>query len=237
MLRPLVPEGIEYGTILLVEFEPQSCWYELSNALAVEALNGGAKVDVHLFQHRPEQVRQALKGAGLDVAALEATDHLRVIDSYTVQVGIGSPEKPAGNEAFLTESVRVANWSVAAKRQIVEGIAASEKERLHIDENISILARYNTEEEIVDYWRTRAIPRHKERRTIFVNAVALGVATEWFQLQFEAMADGILDCRTREQDGRLEHQVRLRRLRGRASDTRWRRVRVDRDLARIDEPS
>ncbi|HEY6237613.1 MAG TPA: hypothetical protein VIZ68_00310 [Thermoplasmata archaeon] len=226
LLHDLIPHGIEYGTVLLVEFEPQSCWFDLALSLVAQAVRAGAKTDLHLFQRKPDQVKASLTRAGLDVGKLQQTDQLRILDSYTLQTGIGVPEEPSGGDSFLTQSLRVADWGSAAKRQIIEGIPESEKDRFHVDENISILSRYNREEEIVDYWRTRAIPRHKERRTIFVNAVAVGVTSEGFHRQFESMADGVLDCRSREQDDRIQQQIRVRNLRGRSPDSRWQTVSV-----------
>jgi KaiC/GvpD/RAD55 family RecA-like ATPase len=236
LLNGILPGGIDYGTVLLVEFEPQSCWYDLSLTLGVEALRAAVKTDLHLFQRKPEQVKGMLTRSGLDVPALQQNDLLRILDSYTVQVGIGTPEPPKG-DAFLTESVRIANWSDASKHQIIAGIPASEKGRFHLDENISVLARYNKEEEIVDYWRTRAIPRHKERQSIFVNAIALGATTEWFQRQFEAMADGVLDCRSREDGGQVVQEIRVRNLRGRSPDSRWHRVKMEQSMVHLDSPT
>lgn len=152
----LIPGGIEYGSVLLVEFEPQSCWYEAAYTLAAQAVQQGLKTDLHIFQHNPRTVREAMKGFGLDVKMLEDADLLRFIDSYSVQVGVGKADVPKGADAFKTSSVKLEDWAKAAAAQMSAEIPESEKNRVHIDDSTAILSRYNDEDELIDYWRTRS---------------------------------------------------------------------------------
>lgn len=224
LLAELIPGGIEYGTVVLVEFESQSCWYDVAYTLAAQSLRAGRRTDLHIFQHDPREVRQALIELGLDISPLQQEDLLRVIDSYSVQVGVGSVDVPKGADAFKTQSVRLEDWGRAAVGQMAAGIPPSEKQRLHIDDNTAILTRYNEEEAVVDYWRTKIVPLYKARESILVNAVALGVASPAFYHQQEAMSDAILDCRTEEGAGGIEHLLRVRSFRGKTPDSRWHRL-------------
>ncbi|HLQ07189.1 MAG TPA: adenylate/guanylate cyclase domain-containing protein [Nitrososphaerales archaeon] len=222
----LIPGGIEYGSVLLVEFEPQSCWYEASYTLAAQALEKGLKTDLHIFQHNPKSVREAMKRFGLDIKKLEEADLVRFIDSYSVQVGVGQADVPKGADAFKTSSVKLEDWARAAAAQMSSEIPESERNRLHIDDNTAILSRYNKEDELIDYWRTKIIPLYRARDGVLINAIALGVASDSFYKQHESMVDGIIDCRSREEDGVVEHYIRVRAFRGKNPDTRWQRVKV-----------
>lgn len=225
LLADLIPGGIEYGTVVLVEFESQSCWYDVAYTLAAQSLRAGKRTDLHIFQHDTKEVRQALLELGLDLPSLQHEDLLRVIDSYSVQVGVGSVEVPKGADAFKTQSVRLEDWARAAVGQMAAGIPPSEKQRLHIDDNTAILTRYNPEEAVVDYWRTKIVPLYKARESILVNAVALGVASPSFYHQQEAMSDAILDCKTEEGAGGIVNLLRVRSFRGKTPDSRWHTLR------------
>ena len=225
-LSELIPGGIEYGSILLVEFEPQSCWYDAAYTMAAQAMGKGLKTDLHIFQHNPKGVRDAIRKFGLDPKSLEETDLLRFIDSYSVQIGVNVADVPKGADAFKTSSVKLEDWARAAAAQMSAAIPEAEKNRLHIDDNTAVLSRYNREDDLIDYWRTKIIPLYQAREGILVNAVALGVASDWFYKQHESMVDGIIDCTTREEKGVVEHYIRVRTFRGREVDSRWRRVKM-----------
>lgn len=225
-LNELVPGGIDYGSVLLVEFEPQSCWYEAAYTMAAQSLRMGLKTDLHIFQHDPREVRDAVKKLGVDVRSMEDKDLLRFIDSFSVQVGVSAANVPKGADAFKTSSVRVEDWAKAAGAQISEATPESERNRIHIDDNTAVLTRYNKEDDVIDYWRTRIIPLYKERGGILVNAMALGVASESFYRQHESLADGIMDCKSQEVNGVMEHYVRMRTFRGKTSNSKWRKVNL-----------
>lgn len=226
LFRDLVPGGINYGTILMVEFEPGSCWYDIAFTMVAEALASGVKTDLHLFQRTPQEAKASLLRLGVDVEEFRGEDLLRIIDSYTVQTGIGTAEKPKGSDAFKTASVRLSDWSVAAKQQLGQGIVEAEKRRLHIDDNLTVMTRYNGEDEVIDYWRTSIIPLYRARESVLINAVSTGVASDSFYRKFESLCDGIIDCKNQEEAGSVEHYVRVRTMASRSHDSRWQRVTI-----------
>jgi len=227
LVEELVPGGLDYGTLLLAEFEPHSLWYDAVFTIAVQALRKGIRVDFHAFHRSPSHVREVLTKFGLDVPRLQDEDALRIIDSYTLQTGLGAPEKPKGADELFNVaavSVKLSEWPLPAKEQFDQGIPESEKRRLHIDDDLTIITRYNKEEEILDFWRTRVIPLFRARESILVNALEVGVVSDRFIKQFEALSDGIIDFSSREEEGRVRHYVRMRTLHGKTHDSSWRPI-------------
>lgn len=227
ILGELVPGGFGYGINLLVEFEPQSLWYETSLTIAAHALRSGMRTDYHTFQHIPNEVTGALARLGVNVKKLEEEDLLRITDSYTAQAGLSEAYKPErSGYPYSTQSLKLSDWSIAVAQKIKAGIREVDKRRLHIDDNTSILTRYNKENEVVDFWRTRAIPQARAQELAFLHAVVTGVASDAFYRQFESLADGIIEFKSEEKSGRIEHYVRVRAMRGKLYDSRWRTLQV-----------
>ncbi len=227
-LKQLIGGALDYGTNLLVEFEPDSIWYETSLTLAAHALKKGARTDYHLFQHMPSEVRHSLARFGLKVEQLEAKAVLRVLDSYTVQTGLSSAEASEGSGAlrYYSQSLKLSDWSIADIQRIKSGVPEEDKRRLHIDDNTGILLQYNDEKTFIDNWRTRSRPHTKVQEIVLFNSLMKGAASEGFTKQFESLSDGIIDIGNRERKGQIEHIVRVRAMRSRPYNSRWRRIRL-----------
>lgn len=222
ILRNLVPGGIDYGASLLVEFEPRSLWYETSLTIAAHALRNGVPTGYHTFQHIPGEVRSALARHGLNVKELQDKDLLSVIDSYTIQTGLGVPETRGPSST----SLKLSDWSIEDAKHIRAGIPESEKRHLHIDDNILVLLDYNQEKEFIDYYRTRLIPFARAHEMTVLHAVVIGVASESFYKKFESLCDGIIEFRSDEKGGQIEQYVRVSAMRGRTYDSRWRKLQL-----------
>jgi len=222
-LKELVPGGFEYGANLLVEFDSDSVWYETSLTIAAHALRAGIKIDYHNFQHTPSDIRKALDRRGLDVKKLEDDDMLWIVDSYTVQTGLDTSK----DQTDVTQvSVKLADWSIALARDLKMGISEAMKRRLHIDDNTGILLQYNEEKAIIDFWRTRYIPYSRARECVNIYSLLTNVASISFYKQYESLSDGIIDFKSEERENELQHYVRMRSLRGRGYDSRWRKLRL-----------
>ncbi len=112
-------------------------------------------------------------------------------------------------------------------KQIKAGTEEPEKYRLHVDDNTSVLMRYNSENEFIDYWRTRMIRGYaRTRGCILVNAFASGVCSEQFYKQLESICDGIIEFKIREKEDEVLQLFRVKAMHGMNYDTRWRELRV-----------
>ena len=222
-LKELVPGGFEFGSNLLVEFDSDSVWYETSLTIAAHALRAGIKIDYHNFQHTPSDIRKAFDRRGLDVKKLEDNDMLWIVDSFTVQTGADTSQ----DQSEVTQvSVKLSDWSIALARDLKTGISETMKRRLHIDDNTGTLLQYNEEKAIIDFWRTRYIPYSRARECVNIYSLLTNVASTSFYKQYESLSDGIIDFKSEERENELQHYVRIRSLRGRGCDSRWRKLRL-----------
>src|SRR2546425_3601956 len=161
--------------------------------LTAEALAESVRTDLHTFSHIPKEVRDSLSRLGVNVASSEEKDLFRVIDSFTVTTGIGIPDRRAGRpERYQSKSIR----------------------RLHLDDNLSVLAQYNDEKALIDYWRTRFAPWSRSLQLSVLHSLTTGVHSASFYNQFETLCDGIFDFQSREAEQGMEHYFRVRTIRG-----------------------
>jgi KaiC/GvpD/RAD55 family RecA-like ATPase len=175
----------------------------------------------------PSELRHDLTRLGLDVKELEEKDVLRILDSYTVQTGLGltETEKSRAPRHYF-ESLKLSNWSIADAQRIKAGVPEEDKRRLHIDDNTGILLQYNGEKVFIDNWRTRSRPHTKVQEIILFNSLMKGAASEEFTRQFESLSDVIIDISSEERAGEIRHMLRVRAIRSRPSDSRWRSIHL-----------
>ena len=216
ILKAIVPDGVEYGTALMVEFQPDSLWYETSLTIAAQALRAGTKTVYHTFTRPPDEIRRILTSFGLNVTELESKGVFEVEDSYTPQTGLGSSE----TTAQWAQSLKVSDWSIADAKLLKSQILDEQKRWLHIDDDTGVLLQYNPEKAIIDYWRTRK-GTTKVAEEVDIHPFLKGVASPAFYNQIEFLCDGIIDLKKEEKDQEIEHYLRLRIMRGKRYDSRW----------------
>ena len=83
ILSDLVPGGFHYKANYLIEFDPNSLWYETSLTIAAHCLKTGVKTQYHSFMHISTEVREAIEKLGVNLKQLEKGRSIRYIDSST----------------------------------------------------------------------------------------------------------------------------------------------------------
>ena len=229
ILSELTRNSFAYGTSLLVEFEPHSLWYETSLTIAAHALRHGIRTDYHSYVRSPDEIRKTLSGLGLNPQKLEQEDTLRIIDSYTVTTGIGTPEKPAAKSElpYQAQSLKMSDWSIGTAR-VLKGVGVTEadKRRVHLDDNSSVLTQFNQEKEVLDIWRARFVPFSRILEQATCHSLLVGVHSEAFYKYIESASDGVIDFRSKEENGAIEQFVRTRILRSKGYDSSWRKLQL-----------
>lgn len=223
ILKELFPGGVDYGSNLLVEFEPRSMWFETSLTMAAQALREGVKTEYHTFQRAPKEIRKPLAKLGVDVEAIEVKGRFVIIDSHTVQTRLGTSETLEG---VVSQSVKLADWSIGFGQLLKAGPQKEDLGWLHIDDNTGVLLEYNQEKDFIDLWRTRVIPYIRDNESVLIYSVIAGIASDAFYKKLESLSDAVIDFKSEERDGRLDQLVRTGSMRGRTVDSRWRRLQL-----------
>ncbi len=229
----LVPGGFTYGANYLVEFEPSSLWYETSLTIAARALKAGVKTQYDTMMHIPREVWQALQRLGIEPKKLENEDRFRLIDNYTGLTGLPIQPEPglgtvSGRRRLpLNDPSYLENYTANIVTLLTEGASDIDKRWLHVDDNTSIFNRYFKEQDILNTFQTRVFPLTRILDLSVFMSVVSGVWSESFYKQFETQSDGVIDFKTEEEEGQLENFVRVRSIRGKSCDSRWRHLRLE----------
>ena len=222
VLDALVPGGLSYGTAHLVEFEPQSLWYDTSLTICAQALKRGAKTEYHSLMHLPGDIRQRVADQGVDVEKVEDEGIFRINDAYTPSAGIEIPE---GSRKSHHGSVNIATWDRTQKGHI-ERPPDEEKGWVHIDDDLSAMLQYNDENEFHKTMRDTNIPWARSLGLIIFQPVAIGLHPDSFYRRMESVCDGIMEFRALDEGGRVENYARVRMIRGKALDSSWKLLKI-----------
>ena len=194
------------GSNILVEFDPSSQWYNASITIAAGWIRTGGKVSYLADSHPPDDVRERLRTLNLNPAELEDTDRLWITDFYTAGI-VGRKSK----ERFSTGSLKAADLSIWIAKEVLH--EEPDPDFLIIDDNTSVLDRFNEEEHWVELLLSRIFPMAKARQiTQFTSVMAGEVHSEWAYKHLEAAADGILDFKLDEQAGETRDLMRVRSM-------------------------
>ncbi len=227
----IIPGGFAYGANYLVEFSPSSLWYETSLTIAAHALKAGVRTQYHTFMHIPGEVRQELQKLGIDLKKLENEDRFRLIDSYTSLTGLPIQPEPADltgrHRLSINDPSYLEHYTENIVNLLEKGAPETDKRWLHLDDNTSIFNRYFKEQDVLNIFQTRVFQLTRILNLSAFHSVVAGVWSASFYKQFEAQCDGVIDFKTEEDEGQLENYVRVRSIRGKSCDSRWRRLRLE----------
>ncbi len=227
ILSDLIPNGLSYGASYLVEFDPESLWYETSVTIAVGAIKLGIKTEYHTFSRPGDEVRGLFAQHGLSVGELEEKNVLRVLDTYSPVSSLETRARKGRSIDFASSTLPgTDDWITLARKQIKEGVPPAERRWLHIDDNTTLMLQYRDENAYFDRWRTGFLPWLRARELSAINAFVSGAASEAFYRKVEALYDGIIDIKSQKGGDSVEHYVRVRRMRGKAFDSQWHRLQL-----------
>ncbi len=222
VLDPLIPGGLSYGRAYLVEFEPQSLWYDTSLTICAQALKQGKKSIYHTLMHLPTDIRRRIRDQGVDLERAQDAGLFRLTDAYTPTTGLDLPDE---TRRLRLGSLDISKWNMTEKQQI-ENPPEEEKGWVHIDDDLSIMLQYNDENEFYKSWRNNNIPWARALDLVVFQPIPTGVHSESFYRRMESLCDGILEFRTRDETGRVENFARARMMRGKAIDSTWKLVGI-----------
>ena len=215
LIEDLTAGPVPPGSNLLVEFDPSSQWESASVTIAAGWLKSGGKVSYIVHTHPPDEVRERLTRLGLNPEALEETDRLWITDMYTAGV-IGQKS----NEKFAVDSLKVADLSIWMGKEVTHEPPAPEF--LIIDDNTSIIDRFNEEKNWIELMLSRVFPMAKRRHiTQFTSILADGVHSKWTYKQLEAAVDGVVDFKLEDRNNAAVSLIRVRSMRNVRFDSNW----------------
>lgn len=214
----MTTSSVPAGTALFVEYEPASQWYNALSTIVAGWIRTGGNAEYYLTGQPPDDLRAQLRLLGLDVELLEKEDKLKIIDSYTVQLGQKSTEK------YSYDSMKVANLSIQYARDFMR--LESKPDVLVVSDNFSNLARFNEERAWVEYALTRAIPGRRSARRTAIRGIMYGVHSDWVYKQLEGAVDGIVDFKLQDVGTKMKNLMRVRNMRNVGFDSEWHPLKI-----------
>jgi len=131
LIGRLVPDGVKAGTILVVEYDPESQWLAVAATIAAHFLHGNGRVGYAAMVRSPEEVKHQLEALGVDVTAAQKDNRLLIDDWFSATLTGGRLES-AGTQTGVFEqiqggqrarSLKVADLSIAWLKDMKEGFS------------------------------------------------------------------------------------------------------------------
>jgi KaiC/GvpD/RAD55 family RecA-like ATPase len=226
LIEDLTREPIPPGSIILVEFDATSQWYNASFTIASGWVKTGGLASYNVLNHPPESARLQLKNLGLDVEALEKDGKLRIIDWYTIQLGQKSSEK------YAHDSLKIADLSLFYSRRMIPTDTSPWPGTgyhlgpgvIRISDDESVLIRFNDEKSFIDYYRTREVPTASVRKSTAFDGFVKGVFSDYLYKSLETSVDGVIDFKLEEEGKSTRDLMRIRSMRNVHFDRKWHEV-------------
>jgi KaiC/GvpD/RAD55 family RecA-like ATPase len=127
--------------------------------------------------------------------------------------------------------LKVADLSIGYAKIVVRGQGMPGAPGfLAIEDNFSILDRFNEEKSGVEFYLTRRLPTATLQKTICLRALAKGIHSERVYKTLEAAADGIIDFKVEEVAGERRTFIGVRSMVNVAFDSRWHPLSLKKNL-------
>ena len=219
LLAALLPEGVPYGNSFIIEFDPDSSYYQILESTVHDLLSAGHVVSFFDYTRFPDQVRRELTALGSDIEQLKSDGRFHLYDGYSATLGMKS------KEPLYFESLKVADLSLHFLKMTKDDNPI--KNDIGFSDNGSIGLRYNEERAFIDFYATRVIPRVKLHERINFSAFVTGVHSAHFYRSMEDLADGILDIKLDDSGEKPYTKLRVRVFKRGRFDPSWRRVKFE----------
>jgi KaiC/GvpD/RAD55 family RecA-like ATPase len=239
-LSELVPGGIKAGTILLVEFDPESQWFAVATSMTAKVIQSGGNVSFQAGARPPEDIENDLSALGVDVPKAFGEGHLYINDWYSATLRGGRIE-PLAPGAGHIEHTRTGSKYLSLKVQdlSLEFLKASKSTNespiysaawpagsLNIADSFSIFLRFNEEKAFAEYLETRQNPQQRKMQRITIRGLVRGLHSDWFYKRMEAAFDGVVDLQVMEREGKARNFLRDRGIRGLPHDSAWHEIEM-----------
>lgn len=242
LLINLIPDGLKPGTILLVEYDPESQWFSLACTVAVRCLMENRHVAFLAFTTTPSEVARTMTALGIDVPSVEKSGLLAIEDWYSASLsggtlGPGTTQKDMFERVdgrIRVHSLRVADISVAWLKTSKAGPHPAHDiidfwpgGSLAVVDSCSPLLRFSDEKSLVELFESRIRPEERRRANLVtLQGIMRGVHSDWLYKRLEGGYDGVLDLRVFETEGEVKNFLRVRAFRGQPHDTKWHLVEI-----------
>jgi len=240
LLGGLVPDGIEQGTLLGVEFDPESHWFAVAITIAAGYVRKGFQVGYDSQARPRETVIKDFENLGVNVSEYMKSGSLWVDDWYSATLGGGRIESSNDRSGPLFEpidggvrlrSLKVADLSVEWLKQTKGEIDYRDDERtppgsLIVAESISPSLRFNDEKTYLEWVETRVSVTSRRSGWISLVGILRGVHSDYFYRRAENILDGVIEVRVLERDDQAKNFLRIRGLRGKRYDGHWHEIQI-----------
>jgi len=243
LLAKLVPDGVQHGTILAVEFDPESHWFAVAVTIAAAYVKEGFQVGYDSQARPREAVIRDFESLGLNVWQYVKSGSLWIDDWYSATLSGGRIESSGAQSGPLFEpieggvrlrSLKVADMSLEWSKQMKGEIDYSDEERtppgsLIVAESISPSLRFNDEKAYLEWVETRVGPNSRNSGWISLVGIASGVHSDLFYRRMENALDGVIEVRVLERNDEAKNFLRIRGLKGKRYDARWHEIQIKRN--------
>jgi KaiC/GvpD/RAD55 family RecA-like ATPase len=238
-LEQLIPDGIKAGSILLVEYDPESQWPSLATTLTARYVMSGFNACYCVCVRSREDARSDLSRLGLNVDKSEQDGLLRVDDWYSASLSL---ERGPGGARFYevigegansyvrVSSMKVSDLSVEWLKLMKEGhpyiVENWPPGHIIVIESVSPMLRFNEEKTFLDWLEARLNPYERSKKRIELQGIVRGAHSEPFYKRMESASDGVIEIRVMERGEEVKNLLRVRSMKGQPHDSRWHEIQI-----------